>query len=152
MELTTPTGTYHLEYPLKPTVTEMLRLTREMSETIGKPFTANDIEEAVERASAEVGLAKLEKRDPRLGEDAFLGMAVMLFCARNRAGERLTLEAAADLPIEDLDIVIDPGEIPIPEAAVPGPPKARKPRKRAASGPGARSGNPAKRAATRAGT
>ncbi len=130
---------YQIAMPLNPTVTEYLRLTRETE------MSVNDIEAAIDRAQSEVADAEKAKRDPDVGADILLGTAMVLYLARWRAGEKVTLETAADVPFDGIEMVAEPGEAPDPTSAPTRAKKKASPRTRRASVPAGRSrGNPAR--------
>jgi len=52
-------------------------------------------------------------------EAGLLSVGALIWLARRKAGERLTLEEACDFPLEELSFVEEPGDV---EAAAPGDP------------------------------
>lgn len=96
MKITVSGVEYRVEYPTKPTLAEMLQLTRDTG------FTVGDIEAIAERVTPE----------DTGSSDALFGMGLLLWLARWRAGERLSFEDACNVEFDDVQWDLEPGEKP----------------------------------------
>lgn len=68
-----------------------------------------------------------EKPITELDEAGLVALAVMIWIARRKAGERdISIEQAADFPLRDLEIRHEPGDAAAMEAEVPNPAARRR--------------------------
>lgn len=78
-----------------------------------KKQTGITLNEFMERASKFTG----EESPTEYDDETLLMVGIMVWMARRRAGENLTLEQACDFPINELEI--RPDEPPDPQPAIP---------------------------------